>query len=64
MRPGHFPLPKEIIMFKAGMNSLAFRFGGFGHGGGGFGFAFLLLILAGVAIWAFSRPNGAESQKS
>jgi hypothetical protein len=64
VRPGHFPLPKEIMMSTAGLNALAFRFGGFGHGGGGFGFAFLLLILAGVVIWAISRPGGAESQKS
>jgi hypothetical protein len=51
-------------MSTAGLNALAFRFGGFGHGGGGFGFVFLLVILGGVAIWAVSRPNGAESPKS
>jgi hypothetical protein len=51
-------------MLTAGLNSIGFRFGGFGHGGGGFAFFILLLIGAGVAIWAFSRPSGAESQKS
>ncbi|MGB6724477.1 MAG: hypothetical protein WBE74_01155 [Terracidiphilus sp.] len=51
-------------MFTAGLNALAFRFGGFGHGGGGFGFVVLLLILAGVVVWAISRSGGAESQKS
>jgi hypothetical protein len=63
---GPLPLPKEIIMFTAGLNALAFRFGGFrfGHGGGGFGFVVLFLILAGAIIWAVSRPSGAESQKS
>jgi hypothetical protein len=64
MRPGHFPLPKEIIMSTAGLNALAFRFGGFGHGGGGFGFVVLFLLLSGVAIWAIARPSNAESQKS
>jgi hypothetical protein len=51
-------------MFTAGLNAMAFRFGGFGHGGGGFGFGILLLILTGVAIWAISRSGGADSQKS
>jgi hypothetical protein len=64
MRRAILSLPKEIIMSTAGLNALAFRFGGFGHGGGGFGFAFLLLILAGVAIWAIARPDSAESQNS
>jgi hypothetical protein len=52
-------------MFTAELNALAFRFGGFrlGHGGG-FGFVVLLLILAGVDIWAVSRPNGVESTES
>lgn len=51
-------------MFRAGLNSLAFRFGGFGHGGRGFGFVVLLLTLAGVITWAISRPSGAEGQES
>ncbi len=51
-------------MFTAGLNALAFRFAGFGRGGGGFGFVVLFLILAGVVIWALSRPSGADSQKS
>jgi hypothetical protein len=51
-------------MFTAGLNALAFRFGGFGHGGGDLGFVVLLLILGGVVIWAVSRPSGAEAQKS
>ncbi len=47
-------------MLTAGLNDLAFRFGfRFGHGGGGFGFFILLLILAGVIVWAISRPSGA-----
>jgi len=52
-------------MLTAGLDAVAFRFGGFrfGHGGGGFGFVVLFLILAGVAIWAVSRPSGTESQK-
>jgi hypothetical protein len=48
-------------MSTAGLNALAFRFGGFGHGGGGFGFVVLLLILAGVVIWAMSRPHSNAS---
>jgi len=51
-------------MLTAGLNALAFRFGGFGHGGGGFGFLLLFVILAGVVIWAISRPGNVESPKS
>jgi hypothetical protein len=51
-------------MFTAGLNELAFRFGGFRFGhGDGFGFVVLFLILAGVVIWAISRSGAAESQK-
>jgi hypothetical protein len=44
-------------MYTAELNAMAFRFGGFGHGGGGFGFVVLFLIVAGVAVWAVSRPS-------
>jgi hypothetical protein len=51
------------MMFTAGLNAMAFRFGGFGHGGDGFGFVVLLLILAGMVIWAIGQPSEARGQK-